>query len=517
MAKKKKTPSLADRTIAFIEKLPITIGKDAGKNFRLRPWQKKFVREICAEKRGNRKVRRAVLSIARKNGKSTICAALALACLIGPLSELNGEIILAANSRDQAGIVYREIKRMVEMSPALQEIIQLVPNKNRAYVKMGNVPFAGSVIQAISADAHTAHGLNPSVVIFDELAQAKDRELYDTLTTAQGARENPLFLTISTQNNDPQHVLSQLIDDGLKGDDESIVVHLYAADDECDVLDEEQWKKANPALGDFLKFQKFSEDAHRASRMSSEEQAFRLLHLNQRVSLHSTFINAKDWRACEGDAVFEEGESIILAADMSAKTDLSALVAISEGENTKVQSWFWKPADYVVEHAKRDKFAYDEFVRNGYLETSAGRLVDPMDVAKKIYDLSQRYRIRALVFDDWRMDELLKRIQDDFGLDIPVIPWRQGTKTMTPAIEAFEREVLNETLVHGNHPVMNFCALNAIVKCDHADNKVLDKSKVRMRIDGAVALAMAIGYKATIKEELVTNPFEDDDFSLLDL
>ena len=240
----------ARRVIDFIEKLKITIGDDAGKPFRLRDWQKKFIRDVYSRvcQNGHRITRRAVLSIARKNGKTEIAAALILAHLIGPEAELNGEIYSAANDREQASIVFNAVKRMIEASPTLSRHLTITPSTRTIHVKGSGLKAAGSKFRALSADAGTKHGLNPSFVVYDELAQARTRELLDTLLTSQGARKEPMFLTISTQNNDPNHPLSEMIDDGLNSDDPTVVCQLYAANDNCELLDEEEWRKANPAL-----------------------------------------------------------------------------------------------------------------------------------------------------------------------------------------------------------------------------------------------------------------------------
>ena len=525
-----KNQTRAERNIEWIERLTITIGEDAGKRFRLREWQKAFIRDVYRERTGKRVVRRAILSVARKNGKSELAAALALLHLIGPETELNGEIILAANSRDQAAVVFNAVKRMVEADPNLAALIELVPSTKRAFVKRSDLRSAGSVLRAVAADAGTLHGLNPSLVIYDELAQAKSRELFDTLTTSQGARAAPLFLTISTQNNDAQHVLSEMIDDGLTETDEATVCHLYAAEDDCDLMDESQWFAANPALGDFRSLDELRSMAARAVRLPSEEQAFRLLYLNQRVSLDATFVAAADWRACaDKDVQFEDGEDVILALDMSSVADLTSLTAISCAslDETRVAQWFWKPSDHIEQHTKTDRFRYDVQAKNGNLLLCPGRTIKPMMVAAKIGELSRRYNVRALVYDRWRIEELLNYLEmagilasEEGGAGLRVVNFGQGLASMAPALDAFERALLDGSIKHPDHPILNFCMMNAIATSDPAGNRKLNKAKSTRRIDGAVTLVMAIGYKAKMMadEPQFTNPYDDDDsFSLLSL
>src|SRR6516164_7703440 len=290
----------AELVIGFIERLTIPSGNGQGEPFRLRPWQKKFIVDIYKpHANGKRVARRALLSMGRKNGKTALIAAIALVHLIGPEAIPNGEIYSAANDRDQAAIVYKFARQIVELEPELLAKIDLVPSTKT----MVGRP-TGSVYRAISAKAGTKHGYLPSVVIYDELAQAKSRTLYDVLDTSFGARDEPLFITISTQSNDPEHILSRLIDDGLSGVDPSIVCHLFAADEDCELDDQAQWLKANPALGKFRDKEDLNAAVLKARRMPAEEPKVRNLFLNQRVSPDSPLISRAEWMDCAGAVDF---------------------------------------------------------------------------------------------------------------------------------------------------------------------------------------------------------------------
>lgn len=534
----------ADEVISFIENLTITIGEDAGKKFKLRPFQKDFISDIYEPADGSkptkRLVRRAVLSVARKNGKSELAAALILVHLIGPESEPNGEIYSAANDREQAAIVFRAVVRMVEADPRLQQIITIARATKTMFVRRSDLRCAGSKFQALSAEAGTKHGLNPSFIIYDELAQAKTRELLDTLTTSQGARSEPLFLTISTQSHDPNHPLTEMIEDGLRGEDPTMVAHLHAANDDCDLLDEAEWLKANPALGDFRSLDELRIMAHRAVRLPSEEQAFRLLYLNQRVSIHASLIAPADWKACapavadyatykEADSrQFAPKEDIYLGLDMSMATDLTALVRVSAGPTSYVKADFWKPEDRLQEHSDRDRFRYDLMVKHGWMRTAPGRMIDPAFIAHRIKELTETYNVRGLAYDPAYMGELLRCLaaigvttDETDGHGLRMVKWQQGFISMGQAVNAFERTVVNSTggqreLQHDGNPVLTWNVMNAVTLGDPAGNRKFDKTKARFRIDGAVALAMALGLKSQDgPEQKPHNPWEDESFSLL--
>ena len=231
----------------------------------------------------------------------------------------------------------------------------------------------GSIYRAISAEAGTKHGYLPSLVIYDELAQAKTRDLYDVLDTSFGARDEPLFVTISTQSNDPEHILSKLIDDGLSKADPAIVCHLYAADEDCALDDEAQWLKANPALGVFRDREDLVAAVRKAMRMPAEEPKVRNLFLNQRVSPSSPLIARAEWFACAGTVEFIEGEDVYLGLDLSSVIDLTALVMGSADEPMRVQSWFWKPADLLREHSRpRLRGRQPALSRNGTTPATSG-------------------------------------------------------------------------------------------------------------------------------------------------
>lgn len=486
--------------VGFIEALTVPSGEGAGGPFKLRPWQRRFIEDVYAPAlpNGRRQVRRAVLSIARKNGKTALIAALALCHLCGPEAVANGEIYSAANEREQAAQVFKVAAQMVSAEPELAAILTVVESRKRIVCRAN-----GSFYAALSREAGSKHGLNPSVVIYDELAQAKNRDLFDALDTAMGARAEPLFITISTQSNDAEHILSRLIDDGLSGADPTTVCHLYAADEDAELHDRGAWKAANPALGDFRSEEDVRVLASRAERIPAFEPVFRNLYLNQRVSPVSTLISRRDWMACQGAACIEPGEPVFLGLDLSARNDLTALVAVTVAKPHRVRAWFWKPRDTLEEHEKRDRAPYGEWAKAGWLDTPDGRSIPAEAVAVTVADAAREFEVVALAFDRWRMDVLLTEFdrigleaQKGAGSGLRLEEWGQGFRDMAPALDAFESAVVEGQLEQPGNPLLTWCVGNAMVSTDPAGNRKLDKSKTRMRIDGAVALAMALGIAA---------------------
>lgn len=513
-------------------RVPSGVGQSAP--FKLREWQKQFIIDVYSpqDAAARRRVRRAIFSVARKNGKTALIAALVLVHLVGPEAIPNGEIYSAATDREQAGQVFKFARQIVESDPDLHRttetpngLIDVVPSTKTLLCKSN-----GSFYRALSAEAGTKHGLNPSVWIYDELAQAKDRELYDVLRTSQGARQEPLGIVISTQSPDPEHPLSKMIDDGLVADDNRILVHLYAVPDEVDdIFDEDVWRLANPALGDFREIDDLRALADSAARQPMEEASFRNLYLNQRVDQTSPLIPRSEWKAClvageEAKAaagLLVPGEKIYLGLDLSAVDDLTALVGVSAEQGVeRLGAWFWKPKEWVHEHARRDRAAYDVWSRedHGWLETPPGKVIDYGYVARRIAEIRVTYDVVGLAYDRWRINDLIVKFKE-IGLDayedakgdapvsggLRLVPWGQGYRDMAPAVDAIAASIAHRRLKHNGNPVLAFCFANAVVDADPAGNRKLDKTKTRFRIDGAQAATQAIGLKA---REVVSAPQE---------
>lgn len=511
----------AQRVIDFVELLTVPSGKGAGKQFRLEDFQKDFIRDIYAEwaPDWSRRVRRAILSIARKNGKTALIAALVICHLIGPEAVQNGEIYSVANDREQAAQVFKMASQIIRLDPELEIYLKVV-DSTKTIACHGN----GSFYRAMSAESGTKHGLNPTVWIYDELAQSKNRELYDTFDTSQGAQDEPLGIVISTQSNDPLHPLSQLIDDGLSGADPTIVCHLYTVPEETvDIFNPKCWKKANPALGLFRSLDDFEAQASKAYRIAGFENTFRNLYLNQRINIKQTIFTKRQWMSCKGDAALVPGEDILLSLDMSVTKDLSCLGALSLNDGARWVPHFWKPEDFIEEHGRRDRVPYDLWLDQGYMEPCAGPVVNPAYIAEKVAWYVENFNVMGLVYDRYKINYLILDLeradvsaQKGPGYGVQMIPWGQGWVSMSPALEALENICLLGELVHSDHPVMNWNISNAIVKTGDGGNRKLDKEKAITRIDGAQALAMAAGMRASLAREAPppSSPWDDPDFSL---
>lgn len=477
---------------------------------RLADFQKRFIIEVY----DNPYVTdTAILSIARKNAKTGTIAFLLIAHLIGPVAVLNSRIISGAMSRDQASEVYNLASKTILISPKLTPLIKIIPSSKKLIGLAMNVEY-----QAISAEGKTAHGKSPIVAILDEVGQIRgpQSDFVDAITTAQGAYQEPLLIYISTQAANDGDLFSVIIDDAQQNKPEKTVCHVYAADEEADVLDEKAWRDANPALGLFRSESDMRKQAEKAARMPSFENTFRNLNLNQRVAAVSPFISKNVWKECGAHPGEMKGYQLYGGLDLSSKTDLTSAVfiALTEGK-VKVWPYFWMPSDNIIERSKDDRQPYDVWRRQGFLRTTPGKTVKYEHVIRDIYEIIQDNEVETIAFDRWRID-VFKSDCEREGVDFSLVEFGQGFKDMAPAVDRLEEYLLNGEMQHGMHPVLTMCAANAAVVRDPAGNRKLDKSKTKSRIDGLVALTMAVGAmeKGDTEPEL-NDPYEDENFSIL--
>jgi phage terminase large subunit-like protein len=487
----------AEKVIRFCETLPISQGPLAGQRLTLRPWQKKFIRAVYrTDKSDNRIVRSAVLCVARKNGKTQLAAALCLCALSGPEQEERGECYSVACTRNQAGRVFNEMVAIINRTPWLLERINIIRFRKELEDLVNDSTFA-----VLAADVAPVHGLNPSFVCYDELAQVPNRALYDALSTALGARAQPLMLVISTQAASDFAPMSELIDYGLRIErseisDPGFHLTFYTAPLDADPWKESTWRLANPALGDFRSLDDVERLALQAQRMPSAEASFRNLILNQRVDTTPMFIDAAVWKACEipGENITLVGRLCYAALDLGATRDMTALVLVFDDGigGFDVLPFVWLPGETLQERINEDHMPYAVWAQEGHLSTFPGRSTDPRIVANKIAELHGRYNIRALAFDRWRIEDIRREL-DAVGCNVELVEFGQGYKDMAPAVDALERLIDDGKLHHDGHPVLTMAVTNAKVEMDSAGNRKLSKRRSTGRIDPLVALCMAVG------------------------
>lgn len=487
----------ADFAVTFIENLCHTKGKWAGQPFKLIPWQEQLVRDVFGilNPDGTRQFRVCYCEIPKKQGKSELAAAIALylTCADG---EQRAETYGAAADRKNASIVFEVATDMVRMSPALSKRVKIQASTKRLIYLPTNSSYS-----VVSAEAFRLHGLNASGIIFDELHSQPNRKLYDVLTKGSGdARTQPLQLLITTAGNDTHSICYEVhqkavdIIEGRKADPQFYGV-IYGADKDDDWTDPEVWKKANPSLGITVPIETVRQACEQAMQNPAEENVFRQLRLDQWVTQTTRWMQMDKWNACAFpvDPEALEGRVCYGGLDLSSTTDITAFVLVfppmEEDGKYEILPYFWIPEDNVDLRVRRDHVMYDVYEKQGFLLTTEGNVLHYGFIEKFIEELGERYNIREIAYDRWGATQMVQDLEE---IGFTVVPFGQGFKDMSPATRELLKLVLEQRIAHGGHPVLSWMMDNAVVKTDPAGNIKLDKSKATEKIDGAVALVMAL-------------------------
>ena len=501
--------SRSEKICEFIEKLCVVPeGKLVGKPMRLMAFQRKFIQDVYDNPKGTS---RAYLSVGRKNGKSALIAAILLAHIAGPEAKTNSQIISGARSRDQAALVFKLAEKMVRLSPLLSALVRVVPSQKSLIGLARNVEY-----KAISAEAGTAHGLSPVLAILDEVGQVRGQQdaFIEAIETAQGAHDAPLLIAISTQASTDGDLFSIWLDDAKNAKDPRIVSHVYTAPEDCEIMDREAWKAANPALGEFRSETDIADFAKQAARLPAKENSFRWLYLNQRIEATSPFINRGEWQANAAEPEILQGMDCWAGLDLSASRDLTAFVmTFTDGDVHHVVPHFFLPSDGIRDKAKAEKVPYDMWADQGFITLIDGPVIVPAIVARHVAEAHEQYDLKMMAYDRWRINDFQREL-DAIGAQVPMTPFGQGFKDMAPAVDRLERLIAERKLRHGGHPVLNMCAANAVAERDPAGNRKLNKMKSVGKIDGIVALAMALGAASAEDKSIPPSPWEDETFSI---
>ena len=493
----------ADRAVAFIEThIRHCKGDLAGKLFILETWQKDdLIRPIFGWKHkdtGLRKYRTVYCEIARKNGKSSLGAAIGLYLLFAD-SELGSEIFSCAGDRAQASIIFDLAKRMILQDPMLS-------SKAKVFRNSITFPQKGNTYKVLSSDASLQHGHNPNGILFDELHTQKSRELYDTMITGTGARTQPLLFTMTTAGSSKTdgnicwevHDYAQKVKEGIIID-ETFLPLIYAAEEGDDIQDIETWRKANPNLGISISEEYLHNEAKRASELPSYENTFKRLHLNQWTTSISKWISDSVWMENYEDIDLEtlKGKKCWGGLDLASTMDLSSLVLYFPMEDQKdvVLVYFWCPEDSAEIRGRKYKLPYDEWIANEYIKATPGNVQDYEYIRQDINTIIEDYDLQSIAFDRWNSSQLIIQLSQQDG--IPMSQFGQGFKSMSAPSKELEKLVLKKEINHLNNPVLRWQCENIQLQTDPAGNIKINKQKSSEKVDGMIALVMAIGEMMT--------------------
>jgi phage terminase large subunit-like protein len=480
--------------VDFFRELRHTKGKWAGKPFELLPWQAEDVIKPLfgwMNAKGFRRYRIAYIEIPKKNGKSAMCSGLAL-YLLAADEEPGAEVYCAAADRDQAGIVYREASAMAKSCKILKDYIHASDSiKNLA------LPSTNSFLRAISRESTTAEGLNIHGLIFDELHAQKTRDLWDTLRYGGASRDDPMIISITTAGYDresicwEQHDYACKVRDGIIQDD-TFFPYIRAAEEGDDWTDPEVWKKANPSWKETFSEEDFLQAFNEAKESSAKENSFKRYRLNIWTEQATRWLKMASWDKCAGEVLRKElrGKPCWLGLDLAATTDIAALVAVFPSEGNAVLPFFWVPEENATKREHRDRVPYLTWAREGLVELIPGKSIKVEYIRRRINEIAKEFSVQEIGYDPWNAGSLATQLEEEDGFTLVQV--RQGYVTMNEPSKYLEKLILDEDIRHGGNPVLRWMASNVAVEIDTTMNIKPSKKHSYERIDGVVALIIAL-------------------------
>lgn len=488
--------------VQFFTFLKHSKGEWAGTPVHLEPWQQFVTWVMFGWRRsdGTRRFRKVYVEVPRKNGKSTWASGVGL-YLFDADSEPGAEVYTAATKRDQARITHSEATRMVKASPFLRKRI-------RVFKDNLHIPGTASKFEPLGRDADSMDGLNIHAAIIDELHAHKTRDVVDVIDTATGSRRQPMIVEITTAGFNRHSVCyeereytTKLLN-GTEKDDSFFGV-IFTIDEGDDWRDETTWAKANPNLGVSVKLSDLQGKARKAAVMPSALNSFLRLHLNVWTQAETKWIDADRWRACAGhvDANGLRGRRCYGGLDLSRTTDITALVWVfppeASDEPYQVLCRFFVPEDAMHERSRKDGVQYESWVRQGLITATPGAVIDYDFVYAQIDEDAQAFDVGDIAFDRWGAAQVYQEIEEK---GLTMVQMGQGFASMSAPTKELEKLILSQRLAHGGNPVLAWMADNLVAREDPAGNIKPDKERSTERIDGMVALIMAID-RATRHED----------------
>ena len=488
--------ALGDYVVGYMNRLKLPSGKGAGAALTLRPWQERIIRDIFSRvhgKTGERQYREAFVAMPKKNGKTGMIAASVVYLTCGQ-EIIGGEVYSGASTREQASLIFRAAAYMVESDPHLDRVCTVNYSKKRIIHNPTRTFY-----QALSADADYGDGINPTALVYDELHRAPNGDLYDLFKNSMGAQPEGVLLNITTAGHDKATICGAVWDYAVKVrdgvvDDPSFYPCIFAAKDEDDWKDEAVWKRANPALGDFLSLDEMRRNCARAIAQPSLQAAFKRYRLNIWSESDDAWLPISRWDSGKIEAPDDLlGKRCILGVDLSATGDITAIVQYFPELNLCVEFYFC-PKENLTDRQESTGVPYVEWAAQGFITATPGNVVDYGVVEAKVEQLCTDFNVEAVMIDRWNSTGTMTRLMEK---GIKVVQFGQGYSSMNAPSKEVEMMVMGEKLRHLGNPVTRWMVSNTIVESDPAGNIKPSKRKAKGKIDGVVALVMAVGGSLT--------------------
>ena len=477
----------AQQTIQFINCLthPTT-----GTSFELRDWQEQIIRKLMeTDADGRRQHTHCGIWLPRANGKTELAAALILERFLRD-KRPRRQFYCAASTRDQARFLFNKVEAMVSDNPKLRKHVTL---KTSTHTIINNE--TGSTFKAVASEAGAMHGSEPTMVVYDEIHGAKDRELYTSFVTGMGKVDQPLMVTITTAGISDKTTLEWeqydyacKVRDGII-DDSSYLPIIYAANKDADWLDEKVWYRVNPALGDFRSSDEMQKLALKSKQVTALQNDFRRLYLNQHTEQYGKWLSTDHWDACQVESIDINGQWFG-GADLSAKIDLTAFSLMRRNENGySVKTWQWIPEDTAERRSKEDRVPYPDWKSQGFLEYTPGNRVDQEYVCRRIQEICEQHGCRTIAFDAHNAEWFFQELQKE-GYEVIESP--QNVRVFNEPCKEFESLLSAGDLEHEANECTRWQVSNVEIKTSGDGMIKPVKGLERGRIDVVVAMLLSL-------------------------
>ncbi len=478
----------AHRPINFAERYcRQSKGQWNGQLLRLELFQKAMLEAAFGfvdQETGNRKYRKVIFFVARKNGKSVLDSAIATYMLTKD-NEGGAEVYSVATKRDQSKIVWEESKKMINKSPDLKRSIRCL---------IGGIYYdkTDSFFRALAADSNSLDGLNSHLVIADEVHAWKDKNLLDVMYDSMSARTQPMLFETSTMGTVRQNVFdieyeyaAQVIDGTIE--DETLLPIIYELDDEKEWINEECWYKANPALGKIKSIKTLREKVERAKANPIELVNLLCKDFNVRQNTINAWLTFED---LNNEEIYTDWKDCycIGGCDLSSTTDLTCATILGVvNKKIRIKQMYWIPANLLEKKVIDDKIPYDKWLKAGWLRLSGDSKIDYHDVTKWFLEEVQQNDLRPLWvgYDSWNAQFWCDEMTSE-GFTMQEV--RQGYKTESAPLKQMKADLIDKKINYNNNPILKWNLSNVVVKVDDNENIMLSKEKARQRIDGAASL-----------------------------
>lgn len=500
----------------FLSKLTLDKGKK-GQKVKLLKFQFEILTSIlCVKNRktGFRRFKEAHLNIGRKNGKGSLVAWIII-YLYYTDSTYGAEYIIVANDIKQATNLFNTIKLTITNNATLKKYVKITDSKKQMYRKSTN-----SYLRVLSNEGGNLDSYASYIVVLDEVHEYKNDEAYSKLITGMGLWDEPIMFTTTTASSgeDEYNLEYQMYSyskqiENKEVDDKTFYFSIYEAENNCDIFDIEQWCKANPALGCFKKVDDFIKLAKKASAMKTFEAKFRRLYLNQHIATDNikNAINMDLWNKCTRKITLDELKNYKLCwcgLDLSSKNDITAFVQVFYDEDREkyiIYPHLFTPKNTIFEREEIDKNPYSKWVKEGFLIALEGKYINFELLLDYLYALNDDFEFEKIGFDRWGSPTIINRLESKWD----IVGLGQGFQTFTPFINDFENMLIDEKIIIAENEVFNFMAKNTIAVYDDAMNIKYSKKKSSFKIDGIIAMVMALGIAIEENEVGHYNPFAE--------